>query len=84
MGQWRYGGAAAIGVLVGTLVFLLLSWLGQSEELISSALLKLAGLAFTGALAACAILFLQGQATKRANERHDRVRQIRIAKGHGR
>ena len=83
MDQWRYGGAALIGLLGGALVFLYLSWAGLSEVLINRALLQLASTALTGALLACGLAFIQRQSVYRASFRHDRTRQIRIARSKG-
>ena len=83
MDQWRYGGAALTGLLAGTLVFLYVSWAGLSDVLINRALLQLAGTALTGALLACGVAFIQRQTAQRASLRHDRTRQIRIARSKG-
>jgi hypothetical protein len=83
MDQWRYRGAALIGLLGGALVFLFLSWAGLSEVLISRALLQLNGAALAGALVGCAVAFVQRKTAHRASLRLDRTRQIRIARSKG-
>lgn len=81
MEQWRYRGAVIIGFLCGTVFFLFRGWIWQSEGLISNELMQLAGIALAGALLGCGLTFLQRQSARRASDRHDRTRQIRIVQG---
>jgi hypothetical protein len=80
MERWRYGSAASVGFLCGVVLFLLHGWIWQAEHHISQEVMQLAETAILGALIGCAAAFFQRQAAKRANDRHDRIRQIQIAR----